>query len=492
MADSLGKRTLSGLVWSFLETFALNAFGFVQGVILARLLMPSDYGLIAMTGVFFSVSYSLIDSGFTNALIRKKERTEVDYSTVYVTNVVLSFVLSVILYSCSSLIANFYHEPLLEKIVGVNALLMFLGSFVAVQGTKLTIQLNFKAKSVINVIATTITGIVSIVMAYMGYGVWSLIYPNFVSLLLRAIIYWYYQRWFPGWRFSWKVYKEYFSYGSRLLLSGLLNTLYGNIYPIVIGRYYSSTSLGLYNKARGYASLPSTTVSGILSKVTFPVLARIQSDDEKLQEIYRRMIRVSAYVVFPIMVLLAVLARPFVIVLITEKWENCIIYLQILCFSMMWYPIHALNLNLLMVKGHSNLFLRLEVIKKIIGIAILFVTIPMGLLAMCYGSVISSVLCLFVNTYYTGKFINVGFFRQMKDILPTMIYSSIMGLIIWLSVSFIPQTLYNLQLIIGIVVGVVSYLVLSKVTKSKDYLSMLDLIEHNIPKRWTQIINFLR
>ena len=482
MEDSLRQKTVSGLVWTFLEKFALNAFGFIQGVILARLLLPSDYGLIAMTGVFFAVSYALVDTGFTSALIRKKERTEIDYSTVYVTNVTLSLVFCLILCLCSPIIANFYDEPRLRSIVCVNAGLLFFGSFIAVQGARLSIQLDFKTKSKISVISVVSTGIVSIILAYMGFGVWSLILPNFFSVLMRGILYWVYQRWFPGVQFSWKIYREFFSYGSKLMLSSLMEAVYNNVYPLVIGKYYTSAHLGYYEKGNSYASLPASTLSGILYKVTFPVLSKIQDDDVRLEDVYRRLIRLSAYVVFPIMILLFVLARPLVLVLITEKWANCIIYIQILCFAMMWNPIHSLNMNLLFVKGKSNLFLRLEIVKKIIGVSILCVTIPMGLVAMCYWRVFSALLFLFVNTYYTGKLIHVGFLVQMKDLCPTIIYTSFMGVVVYL-LSLLTTSSY-LQILIGVLIGLPLYLGVSKLTHSRDYAFLMETLRQNVLPRW--------
>ena len=478
MGDSLGQKTFSGLIWTFLETFSIQAFGFIQGIVLARLLMPSDYGLIAMTGVFFAVSYALVDTGFTSALIRKKERKEIDYSTVYVTNVTLSFILCLILCLCAPLIADFYNEPQLFPIVCANAGLLFVGSFIAVQGARLTIQLDFKTKSKIAVTSTVSTGIVSIIMAYMGFGVWSLIFPNFFSVLLRGILYFCYQHWFPGFRFSWKVYKEFFSYGSKLMASSLLNAIYGNVYSLVIGKFYSASSLGYYTKGGGYANLPSSTLSGVLYKVTFPVLSKVQDDDVRLENAYRKMIRVSAYVVFPIMILLFVLARPLVLVLITEKWENCIIYVQILSIATMWGPIHSLNLNLLVVKGRSSLFLRLEVVKKIIGAVILCITIPFGLVEMCYGQVFASILFLFVNTYYTGKLIHVGFMRQMRDLFPTMFYTSLMGVSVWFLSSLFTSSF--LQIIVGILFGIPLYLLISKVSKSQEYVFLLDMLRQNV------------
>lgn len=481
MSDSLKQKTLSGLLWTFFETFAIQGFGFIQGIVLARLLMPSDYGLIAMTGVFFAVSYALVDTGFTSALIRKKERTDIDYSTVYVTNVVLSFVLCLVLCLCAPFIAEFYNEPQLFPIVCANAVLLFVGSFIAVQGARLSIQLDFKTKSKISVISTVSTGIISIIFALLGFGVWSLILPNFFAVLIKGILYYFYQHWFPGFRFSWQSYKEFFSYGSKLMASSLLNAVYGNVYSLVIGKFYSASSLGYYTKGHGYATLPSATLSGVLNKVTFPVLSKVQDDDARLENAYRKMIRVSAYVVFPIMILLVVLARPLVLILLTDKWENCVIYLQVLCFAMMWNPIHSLNLNLLFVKGRSELFLRLEIVKKIIGATILCVTIPFGLVAMCCGQVVSSLIFLFVNTYYTGKLIHVGFVQQMKDLLPTMMYTAIMGLFVWLLSSVVEIQL--VQLLVGFLMGIPLYILTSKMLKSQEYFFMRDLVKQNVPAR---------
>lgn len=481
MDESLKQKTFSGLVWNFLETFSIQAFGFVQGIILARLLRPSDYGLIAMTGFFFAVSYALVDTGFTSALIRKKERTNIDYSTVYVTNLVLSLILCVVLCLCSPLIADFYEEPELCPIVCVNAALLFGGAFIAVQGARLSIQLNFKLKSKITVISTISTGIISIILAYCGLGVWSLIFPNFFSVIIRGILYWYYQHWFPGFRFSWEIYKEYFSYGSKLMLSSLLNAVYDNVYSLVIGKLYSVSSLGYYTKGSGYASLPTSTLSGVLYKVTFPVLSKIQDDDERLENVYRKLIRVSAYIVFPIMILLFVLARPLVLVLITEKWSDCVIYIQILCFAMMWNPIHSLNMNLLIVKGRSDLFLKLEVVKKIIGVMILCLTVPLGLVAMCYGQIFAAILFLIINTHYTGKLINVGFFQQMKDLLPTILYTSLMGGCVWF-LSSISTSLY-IQLFIGVLLGFPIYMLISISLKSQEYVFLMNLLRSYFPSK---------
>lgn len=482
MANNLQQKTFSGLSWSFLRFFSLEGFAFIQGIILARLLVPQDYGLIAMTQVFFAISSCFIDSGFTSALTRKVNRTELDYSTVYVTNVCLTAFFALLLCLIAPWIADFYNEPILKKIVTANAILLVLNSFNAVQGTRMTINLQFKQKSIIGVIVNITIGITIIIMAFMGYGVWALIYPNFLAPVLYVILYHKYQHWFPKLQFSWKIWKEFFAYGSNLLLSSLLDTTFKNIYPIVIGKTFSATSLGYFTKASSYAKLPATTFQGILRQVTFPILCSIQEDDNRLRNAYRRLIRASAFIVFPMLIGLAALAKPFIIVLITEKWAPAIPYLQILCFSLMWYPVHALNLNLLKVKGRSDLFLRLEIIKKILAVIIIFISVPFGIIIMCYGRVVTSLISLFINTYYTGKLIQVGFMKQMQDLTPTLLYALSMGALVWFVIQWIPNMV--LQIIIGILVGVVYYLGIAKLTKSTDLEYVIIILKENVIKRF--------
>ena len=481
MADNLQQKTFSGMIWTFLKNFSLEGFAFIQGIILARLLVPQDYGLIAMTQIFFAISACFIDSGFGTALIRKNNRTELDYSTVYVTNVCLTAFFALLLCLCAPWIADFYHEPILKKIVIANAILLVLNSFNAVQATRMTINLQFKQRSIISVIVNITIGIVTIIMAFMGYGVWALIYPNFLAPVLYFFLFRKYQHWFPKLQFSWKIWKEYFGFGSNLLLSSLLDTAFNNIYPLVIGKFYSASTLGYYTKADGYAKLPATTFQGVMGQVTFPILCSIQENENRLRDAYRRLIRASAFVVFPMLVGLAALAKPFIIVMITDKWATSIPYLQILCFGLMWYPVHALNLNLLKVKGRSDLFLRVEIIKKILSVCILFISVPLGIIYMCFGRVVASVLCLFINTYYTGKLIQVGFMKQMQDLTPTLLYALSMGALVWFVIQWIPNMV--LQIIIGIMVGIIYYLGIAKLTKSDDLEYVIIILKENVIKR---------
>ena len=318
----------------------------------------------------------------------------------------------------------------------------------------------------------------------MGFGVWALIYPNFLAPVMYLILYRKYQHWFPKLQFSWKIWKEFFGFGSNLLLSSLLDTIFNNIYSLVIGKYFSAKALGYYNKASGYAKLPATTFQNVMGQVTFPILCSIQDDVIRLRDAYRRLIRASAFVVFPMLIGIAALAKPFIIVLITEKWATSIPYLQILCFALMWYPVHSLNLNLLKVKGRSDLFLKLEIVKKIMATLILFISVPFGILFMCCGQVASSLISLFINTYYTGKLIQVGFLKQMKDLTPTLLYALSMGFLVWFVIQWIPNMV--LQIVVGIFVGVIYYLGIAKLTKSSDLEYVIVLLKENVIKRFNR------
>lgn len=481
MQDSLQKKTVSGLFWTFSQKFSLEIFAFIQGIVLARLLVPSDYGLIAMTQIFFAVSWCFIDSGFTSALTREKKRKDIDYSTVYVTNVCLTFFFASVLFGCSTLIADFYNEPILSDIVRANAVLLVLNSFNAVQGTRMTINLQFKELGIINIICNIPIGIITIILAFMGFGVWSLIYPNFLMPFLRFALYRHYQHWFPGYKFSWRIWRKHFRFGSNLLISSLIDTIWKNLYPIIIGKKFSASQLGYYSKAGSYAYLPSKTLQGMLGQVTFPILCSIQDDDTRLQNVYRRLIRVSCFITFPTLFGLAALAEPFIYLLITEKWAASIPYLQVLCLAAMWYPVHALNLNLLKVKGRSDLFLKLEIIKKGLALIIVFITAPFGVLYMCIGSVVLSFIALFINTYYTGKLINVGFMTQMKDVFPTFIYSLLMGLLI-IGITYYIPNMWG-KLVVGLIMGTVFYWGISTMMQSDELSYIKFLVKVHVLKK---------
>lgn len=476
MAESLQKKTLSGVIWSFTENFMLQIIQFVIGVLMARILTPGDYGLVGMLSIFMAVSQALVNSGFSNALTRKVDRTELDCSTVFYFNIVVGFVLYLAIFFAAPLIAQFYKAPLLEDLTKVIALPLIFNSLCIVQQARLTIKMDFKTQAKISVTSSIVTGLSGLAMAYSGFGVWTLAYSSVIGAVVRCILMWCLAHWKPLWAYSWQSFRELFSYGSKLLASGLIDTIYGNIYPLIIGRLFSAKELGYYSRGYGYAALPSTIVYSMLSRVTFPLLCEIQNDDERLERVYRQLLRLFAFLIFPLMMGFAAVAHPVIVAMITEKWEPCVPYLQIMCFSFMFYPIHAMNLSLLQVKGRSDLFLKLEIIKKIVGVSVILITFPFGVLYMCVGSVCSSILCLVINTYYTGKLIHVGFLMQMRDLLPTILYSLSMGVLVYGVTLFFDSNL--LKIAVGMLVGLLYYPSVAYLTKSSELSYLISMIKN--------------
>ena len=454
--NNLKQQTKKGLYWSFFNQFSNYGMQFCVGIVMARLLSPSDYGITALPGVFLAIAAVFQDSGMAGALIRKPEIEEKDYSTLFLYSIGMGILMYAALFFASPYIASYFETPVLIPLVRVTALTFLWGPITTVQYVFLKRKLDFKTPTKISIATKIFSAIVGITMAYMGYGLWALVISGVLSGFLNLILIVWAVRWYPRTGWSNESFKYLWGYGNKMLASSLLETAYSNITPLFVAKYYSPADLGVYNRARNYAIMPSQNVTGVIQNVTFPVLSKMQDDDESLARNYRRMLKTTAFVVFPLMMLLAGLARPLIITMITAKWEACIILLQLLCFSLMWYPIHSINLNLLQVKGRTDLFFRLEVIKKIIGLSILVVTLPLGLVVFCIGGIISSLVCLAVNTYYTGKLINVGYLKQMRDLFPTFFLSLVLfGVILALN-QFISN--YLLQILVGGTIGSLVYL----------------------------------
>lgn len=473
--QTLKQATTKGLFWSSVERFSNQGVQFVFSIILARLLSPSDYGIIAMVTIFFAVAQSFVDSGFSNALVRKTDRVEEDLSTCFYFNIGVGIIAYIVLFLIAPLVANFYNQPILSPIIRITGLEVMLNSLCVVQQALFMIKIDFKSQAKITLSATVISGIVGILLAYQGYGIWALVWQGVASSIVRMGLLWLMSKWRPRTGFSKSSFNYLFGYGSKLLASGLLDTIYNNIYPIVIGKFYNPAQLGNYSRALGWAQLPSANITSILQRVTFPVLSAIQDDTLRLQNSYRRLLKLSAFIVFPLMMGLAAIASPLIRVILTAKWDGCVLYLQILCFALMLYPIHAINLNLLQVKGRSDLFLRLEIIKKIIGVVILIITIPLGITAMCLGMVFSSIICLIVNTYYTSRFIDVGLLTQLKDLRIILINSLVMGGGIYILTSFID--IEGLKLVMGIVIGFLLYFIGSFYFSKAELQEVISLIK---------------
>ena len=454
--QNLKRQTKKGLYWRFAEQFSNYGMQFVIGIFMARLLSPSDYGITALPAVFFAVAGIFAGAGFGSAMVRKPELKEEDLSTAFYYSTGVGILAYILLFLASPWIADFYNTPVLKPLIRVSALGFLYGPMGTPQGIILQRRLDFKTPMKISVVCKISAGIIGIVMAFYGYGVWSLTISGMLSGIIGLICNWYVVKWYPKTGWSKESFKYLWGYGNKLMASQLIDTVYANITPIVIGKFYSPADLGIYNRASGYAKLPSQNITATIQGVTFPVLSKMQNDDKALARNYRRILKTTAFIVFPLMMLLAALAHPLIIIMITKKWEACVLLLQIICFSMMWYPIHAINLNLLQVKGRTDYFLKLEIIKKIYGIIILAATLPFGLIVFCIGRIFSSFISLIVNTYYTGKLIDCGFWAQMKDLIPILVLSLVTFLISW-GITFIFSNLW-LQLIIGGITGTAFYL----------------------------------
>lgn len=473
--ESLKKKTVNGVIWSAIDRFSTQGIQFIFSILIARLLMPSDYGVIAMLGIFLAVSQTFIDSGFGTALVQKANRTETDFSTVFYFNIVVAILFYILLWFSSPYIASFYDIPMLKDVTRVVALTLVFSALGGIQNAKLSIAIDFKTRAIISLISALSTGCVGLYMAYSGYGAWALVFQMVFSSLLNTILLWCFVRWIPKLVFSWHSFRQLFSFGSKLLASALLDTIYNNVYTLVIGKVYSSSALGLYSRASGLAQYPSSNITGVLQGVTFPVLCSIQNDENRLVDAYKRFVRMSAFIIFPLMIGLSAVAAPFIRVVLTDKWEGAIYLLQIVCFSMMWYPIHAINLSILQVKGRSDYFLKLEIIKKIQGVCILCLTVPIGIVAMCYGSVVSSLLSLIWNTYYTKRLIGYGFFSQIKDLSHILIHSLFMGGIVLLVIHFID--IMWMKLLVGILVGGLYYVAGAYIMRFEELKEVLSIIK---------------
>ena len=444
-------------------------------IIMARILTPSDYGLVGMIAIFIAVSQSLIDSGFSQALIRKRDRSEIDNSTVFYFNIAVGITLYLVLFLSAPAIARFYNEPLLTSITRVIGLGLLFNSLGVVQRAIFTTTLNFKTQAKATLIGAVISGIVGISMAYSGYGVWAIVAQQMANIVLVNIFLWVFSKWRPILKFSKDSFTSLFSFGSKLMISGLIDTLYKNMYLIVIGKFFRAQDLGYYTRAHQFSDFASSNFTGIFQRVSYPVLCTIQDNDRRLADVYRRLLKVSSFIIFPLMAGLAACATPLIDTVLTSKWIFAAKILQILCLAQMWYPVHAINLNLLQVKGRSDLFLKLEIIKKLIGVAVLCATLPFGLIAVCWGVLINSLLSLIINTHYTGRLINLGFLAQIKDLFPTLALSLCTGIAVWLSLSFIALPSFA-KLIIGVIEGIVLYAGTAYLFRFSEFKELTDIM----------------
>jgi O-antigen/teichoic acid export membrane protein len=477
---SLKEKTFSGAIWSAVERFSSYGLQFVFGILMARLLSPSDYGTIALLNVFFAICQTFIDSGFNLAIIRKQDRTEDDFSTAFIFSMTVAMASYLLLWLGAPYIASFYDLPILKQITRVISFNLVISTISSMHNAKLSICLDFFSKAKISVFAVVGSCSLGLWMAYDGYGVWALVAQVMTASLIRSLLLFYYVRWIPRMMFSSSSFKSMFSFGSKMLLSGIMGNIYNNLYSIVIGKVFTPSLLGVYSKAESFATLPSLQMSGVILSVSYPSLAKIQDDNVRLIEAYKKISKLSSFIIFPLMIGLASLSDPLIRLLLGEKWEGVIVLLQILCFSYIWDPFNACNMNLLQLKGYSGLYLKLEIIKKILGFSVLAITLPFGVKAMCVGKVCLSLISIPINSYYAGKLFNYGLLAQLKDLIPIFLHALIMGIVVMICTGFCSMLLVKLW--IGLIIGLVYYICGAYIFKFAELVDLYHLVMNFIKK----------
>lgn len=465
--QGLKDKTVRGVGWSAIDNISQHAVTFIVSIVLARLLSPDDYGLLGLITIFTAVCTSLINGGFGSALIRKNDVTDDDYNTAFIINLGMSLLLYAIIFVCSPFIASFFNRQELVSLTRVSSLGMIIGALALVQQTRLTKRIDFKTQTKITLIASITSGSVGIIMALFGCGVWSLVAQSLSSHLIRTVLLWFFNHWVPKLRFSKDSFKNLFGFGWKIMVSGVLDTVWKELYQVVVGKFYSPGTLGQYTRAKGFSQLFSNNLTSVVQRVTYPVLSGIQDDKARMIAAYRRIIQTTMFVASVSMFSLGAISEPLIYCLIGPKWHEAAIYLPLICVSASLYPLHAINLNMLQVQGRSDLFLGLEIIKKIIGLAPLFVGAFIGIMPMLWVNLFVSIACYFLNSYFPGKLLGYSSWIQIKDIAPSYGLASLIALSVWF-LKYLPIS-HWIILPMQIVVGTAVFIVFCKLTKMKEY-----------------------
>lgn len=478
---SLKKQALSGMMWSSIQTFGNQFINFAVSIILARLLLPAEFGLIGMIGIFMGIGGALIGSGLGASLIRTTDADQRDYSTVFVFNLVGSIIIYAVMFIAAPYIADFFKQPVLTKITRLYTLSFIISAFTAVQVTRLHKHLDFKTETKSSLVSTLVSAVVGVSLAYSGFGVMSLVWMGLAGAVVNTAMLWVQSGWRPSLIFDQQKFRYHFGFGSRMMFSGILDILFSNAYTLLIGKFYAPAQLGFYNRADSLKQLPVSTFSGILNKVTYPLFAEIKNDDVRLKSVYKQIMKMVIFIIAPVLVMMAVLAEPLFRFLFTEKWLPAVPYFRILCVAGILYPLHAYNLNILSVKGRSDLFLRLEIIKKVLLLVVLAGSFSFGIMGLIWGQVIFSVMAFFINTHYSGKFLKYSSWEQLLDILPAIVLTMAMGIAVFLLDAVLSGYRDILRLMAGASTGLSFFLIFARIFRFESGKFIAELLKKKIP-----------
>lgn len=476
----LKEKTINGVGWSAVDNVANYGITFIVGVVLARLLSPDEYGLIGIVSIFIALFNVIVDSGFSSALIRKKDAGEKDYNTVFYVNIVISVFLTSLLFFSAPLVATFFGKSELIRLTRAMSCVLLINSFSIVQKSILTKKIDFKTQTKISVIAHSVSGLLGILFALCGYGVWALVIQQISSRTFTTILLWVFNRWVPKLLFSWDSFRDLFSFSWKLLVAQIINSLWQQMYQVVIGKCYNSETLGQYTRAKQFADIFSSNITMVVRRVTFPVLSTIQDDRDRTLVSYKQLIKITMFVSSVCLLGMAAIARPLVLVLIGEKWLPCVPILQILCFTFILYPIEVLNVNMLTVRGRSDLLLWLEIIQKIIAIVPLLLGIFVDIYWMLYGSMFASWLNFAIISHFSGAKIGYSGIRQLLDIMPSFLISLTMFALVWL-LTLLPIS-YFIILPLQIVIGSSLLIALCHLFHIEEYMEIKKIIVSYVSK----------
>ena len=437
MGDNLKNKAVRGVGWSATDALLVQGINFIVGLVLANKLGPHEYGLIGYVTIFIALFNCIVNSGFSNALIRKRDVKEIDFSTTFTINMVMCLIMSAILFLSAPLISRFFDEPELIPVTRVMSVIVIINAFSIVQRTVLNKRIDFKTQTKISFTANITSGVIGISMAYMNYGVWALVGQQITAQFLNSLLLWIFVRYFPGLKFSKESFRELFNFGWKLMASSIIDTVWKEVYQVVIGKTYHTDALGQYTRGKQFAELLSTNLTTVVQRVSYPTLSAIQDNQERLKNAYKTIIKVTMLVSFVLLFGLAAIAKPLIFVLIGEKWAYAASLLPIICFNFVLYPLSAINLNMLQVEGRSDLFLKLEIIKKCIAVIPILMGIFISIEAMLWGNVVTGIIAYYLNSTYSGRFIGYSMKEQVMDILPSFLLASVMAAIVY-TLSWIP------------------------------------------------------
>ena len=480
MAVSLKDKTVKGTFWSAADAFLGQGVTFIVGIVLARILTPAEYGLIGIVLIFTIILSGVVDSGFPNALIRKTNTTDDDYNTMFITNMAMSIAMFLLLFVIAPFIAQFFGRQELTALCRVMGLILIIQALSITQTTILTKRIDFKTKTKASLISAVGSGIIGIGMAYAGFEVWALVAQQISKNLLYTVVLWTLVRWWPKLSFNKESFHYMWGFGWKLTVSGLLNNIWNQLYQVVVGKFYSPATLGHYTRSKEYANIFSSNLTAIIQRVSYPALAEVQNDTERMVMAYRKIIKVSMFITAICMIPLGAIAEPLIYCLIGPQWSEAASYLPLICLSMFLYPLHAINLNMLQIQGRSDIFLILEIVKKIIGVVPLLLGIFVNIYWMLWGVVITGVISFFLNSYYTGKKMKYSSWMQLKDISASFTVSLTMAVAVYFF-KYIPLS-YWIVLPLQLFVGAALFFIVCEKAKLEEYLELKTIIISSLKK----------